>query len=227
MLKLGTTIRTKFKVCDSITLASGVTVPCITGQVGQVDEVSQNGYRYKTDFWDKVLSDQIVQDQIACHDMLGTIEHPIDDDKFLRTPYDEASHVVLKAWVQNHNPYATLGLLNNDKGNQIKALVDVGHKPGVSTRGMGQFDRDQISQFVSDVDYVLISWDIVRSPNFATLKMSEVTDSLIHNPIFKELADMHQIKDSAYKGYDKDLLIDDMGKAIAELQNKFELLKSL
>lgn len=227
MLKLGTTVRTSFRVCDSVTLQSGVTIPCITGQVGQVDVVSQNGYRYKTDFWDKILGDSIVQDSVRQHDMLGTIEHPLDDDKFLRTPYEDASHVVIKAWVENHNPYAVFGLLNNPKGNQIKALVDVGHCPGVSTRGMGQFGKDETSQFVSDVDYLLITWDVVRSPNFSTLKMSEVTDSLIQNPIFKELADMHQIKDSAYKGYDRQLLISDMGKAIADLQEKYEILKSL
>jgi hypothetical protein len=208
-------------------MSSGVTIPCISGQVGQVDVVSQNGYRYKRGFWDKVLGDPIVQDLIKQHDMLGTIEHPQDDNAFLRTPYEDASHIVLKAWVQDSNPFATFGLLNNEKGNQIKALVDVGHCPGVSTRGMGQFGKDEISQFVSDVDYVLIGWDIVRSPNFSTLKMSEITDSLMSNPIFKELTDMHQIKDSAYKGYDKNLLITDMGKAISELQEKFNLLKSL
>lgn len=226
MLKIGTTIRTRFKVCDSVTLTSGVTIPCITGQVGQVDEVSQNGYRYKQGFWDTILNDRVIQETIESHDMLGTIEHPVDDDKFLRTPYEDASHIVLKAWVQNHQPFATFGLLNNEKGNQIKALVDVGHKPGVSTRGMGQFDRDNISQFVSEKDYVLITWDIVRSPNFATLKMAEITDSLISNPIFKELTDMHQIKDSSYKGYDKALLIEDMSKAITDLQEKFNIIKN-
>jgi hypothetical protein len=210
-----------------VKLSSGVTIPCITGQVGQVNEVSQNGYRYKEDFWDKVLGDCVVQDLIKGHDMLGTIEHPTDDEKFLKTPYEDASHIVLKAWVQNHNPFATFGLLNNEKGNQIKALIDVGHRPGVSTRGLGQFDRDSISQFVSDQDYVLITWDIVRSPNFSTLKMEELTGAITDSALFKELVDMHQIKDSAYKGYDKNLLIADMGKAISELQSKYELLKSL
>jgi len=41
------------------------------------------------------------------------------------------------------------------------------------------------------------------------------------------LADMHQIKNSVYTGYDKSKLITDMGKAIEELQKKFEVLKSL
>lgn len=227
MLKLGSTIRTQFKICDSVTLQSGITIPCITGQVGQVDEISQNGYRYKSDFWDIILNDPIVQESILAHDMIGTIEHPIDDDKFLRTPYEEASHIVLKAWVQEHQPFAIFGLLNNEKGNKIKALVDVGHRPGVSTRGLGQFENDNISKFVSPKDYVLITWDIVRSPNFSTLKMDEITDSLIQNPLFKELTDMHKIKDSAYIGYDRNHLIDDMGKTIKELQDKFELLKSL
>lgn len=226
MLKLGTTYKTKFRVTDSVTLSSGVTVPCITGQVGQVDEVSQNGYRYKQTFWDNVLKDSVVQGIINGHDMLGTIEHPEDDDAFLRTPYDQASHIVLKAWTQNHNPFAVFGLLNNEKGNQIKALVDVGHCPGVSTRGMGQFEKDEISQFVSEKDYVLITWDIVRSPNFATLKMSEITDSLTSSPLFKELVSMHELKDSAYTGYNQTKLISDMRNLVSELTDKLNMLEN-
>ena len=56
--KIQSVIKNKFKISDSIQLESGVTCPVITGQVGQVDIVSPNGYRYKTDFWDSVLGDQ-------------------------------------------------------------------------------------------------------------------------------------------------------------------------
>lgn len=227
MYKIQDSFIPKFKITDSYTTPSGVVIPTITGQVGQVDVVSQNGYYYRTNFWDKILSDSVIQEQISAHDMLGTIEHPEDDDKFLRTPYTEASHVVLKAWVQDHNPFAMFGLLNNELGNQIKALVDVGHKPGVSTRGMGQFGRDSKGQYVDENDYVLIVWDIVRSPNFATLKMDPVTDSIIQHPIFRELCDAHQIKDSAYNGYNRSQLLTDMGKMIEELQHKFALLSKL
>ena len=216
--KIQSVRKTRFRVADSIVLDSGVTIPCITGQVGQVDVISQNGYRYRTNFWDTVINDSIIQKQIESRDMLGMIEHPEDDDEYLKTPYDKAALAVIKAWVDNHNPYAILGLLNNEHGNKIKALVDVGHHPGVSTRGLGSYDRDSTSQYVSEDNYLLITWDIVVSPNFSDLKMSPVTDSLTSSPLFKELCQMHQLKDSAAADYNASKLIQEMDFAILNLQ---------
>jgi len=224
--KISSAYKSQFRITDSITLDSGVKVPCITGQVGQVGVVSQNGYRYKEDFWTKILGQASNQELINDHRMLGMIEHPTDDDEFLATPYDKASHIVLKAWVQDGQPYATFGLLNNPQGNAIKALTDVGFKPGVSTRGMGQFGNDQISQYVDDKDYMLITWDIVKTPNFSELSMSPVTDSLMSHPLFKELCQAHQLKDSSFEGYNQQALISDMGKMISELNAKWNLLTS-
>ena len=219
--------RNKFKISDSVTLSTGVTIPCITGQLSQVEVISQNGYRYKRGFWDKVLSDQCVIKSIDDRDMLGQIEHPTDDDEYLKTPYQKASHVILKVWIQDGNPFGTFGLLNNEAGNAIKALVDVGHHPGVSTRGLGSFGKDDISQYVSDENYLLLGWDIVTNPNFETLKMDKVSDSLRSNPIFKELTAMHQLKDSSDEHYDRGKLILDIKSAIADIQSKVNILETL
>lgn len=225
MLKIQSVKKNIFKISDSIMLDSGVTVPCITGQCGEVDVVSQNGYRYKMGFWDKVLSDSCVQQAIQNRDVFGMIEHPVDDDAFLKTPYDLASHVIIKAWVQSGNPFATFGLLNNEKGNQIKALIDVGHHPGVSTRGLGSFDKDEVSQYVCDSDYMFITWDIVRSPNFSDLKLDKVTDSLMKSPVFNELVQMHGLKDSVDEHYSKSKLLKCMDDAISSLIEFKNLLK--
>ena len=217
MLKLSTSFQPTFKISDSL-VCQGSSCPCITGQVGEVDVVSPNGYRYKTDFWDKVLQDSLVQSQIDSRDVLGTIEHPTDDESYLRTPYEEASHVVIKAWTQNHQPFATFALLNNPKGNAIKALLDIGHKPGVSTRGMGNFTTDSISQFVESDGYIFITWDIVRNPNFCNLKMDAISDSLSSHPLFKELCDMHHVKDNlSDTSYNIQSLKRDMNSVVQQL----------
>lgn len=215
--KISSVFKSSFKICDSVVTESGVTIPQIVGQVGEVDVVSQNGYRYKINFWDTILNQPIVQQQIQNRDMINCIEHPLDDDEFLKTSYPNASHVVMKAWVKNHNPYAILGLLNNQHGNAIKALIDVGCHPGVSTRGLGNFGYDDISQYVDDKDYILLGWDIVKNPNFASLKMDKVSDSLRTNPIFTELCEMHQLKDSADEHYSRERLLSDMKLAIESL----------
>lgn len=218
--KIESTCRTKFKVCDSRRTEDGAIMPVIYGQCGEVDKVSGNGYRYKRGFWDAVFANGAVEQSIRNRDMLGMIEHPLDDNDFVKTPYDKASHVVLNAWVgDDGNPYAEFGLLNNRAGNDIKALVEVGHRPGVSTRGFGTFGNDDISQFVEHDGYVLITWDIVRSPNFGDLKMDRVSDSLMASPIFKELSEMNGLRDCGRDyGHNKERLKADMAKAIEALQ---------
>ena len=205
--KLQTVERSRFRVCDSVYVTDdGITIPTLVGQTGKVDFVSQNGYRYKRGFWDKVLSDSTLMESIRNRDILGMIEHPKDDDSYIKTPYTLASHVILDAWVEDGNPFAKIGLLNNEQGNTLKALCDVGHQLGVSTRGLGNIEQDAESPFISDSDYCFITWDIVRCPNFGDLKMSAVSDSLMHNSMFKELVGMHELKDSADEHYNEQKL---------------------
>jgi len=210
--------RHKMHICDSKVLENGTTMPVIMGQCSEVEVVSQNGYYYKRDFWDKVLSQKSVQDAIHNRDMFGMIEHPTDDDAYLKTPYDKASHVVLDAYVdQNGNPIAQFGLLNNEQGNNIKALIEVGHRPGVSSRGLGEMASDEKGQYVTSDGYAFITWDIVRSPNFSELKLDKVTDSLRATPLFQELVQMNHLRDSADEHYSKINLQKDMKAAIDAL----------
>lgn len=219
MLNKIQTIRgNKMRICDSLTLDSGVTVPMIQGQVSEVDVMSQNGYYYKRDFWKKILSNPQIQDSIRNHDMLGMIEHPTDDEDYLKTPYDKASHFVHKAWVESDgNPYAQFGLLNNEQGNNIKALIEIGHRTGVSSRGLGEMATDEMGQYVTDDNYMFLTWDIVRSPNFADLKLDKVTDSLRQSPVFKELVQMNHLHDSADEHYSQSGLLKNMDAAINAL----------
>lgn len=219
--------KSRMKVCDSMVTESGVTIPLITGQTGVAGVMSQNQYAYPLNFWDEVLARPEVCNLINSKECRGTIEHPNDDEEFMCTSYENTSHIVTKAWTQNHQPFATFALLNNPKGNAIKALIDVGATIGVSTRGMGQFGRTELGNTVMIEDYMFITWDLVKAPNFSELRMSPVTDSLMESPTFKALAEMHHLKDSAYKGYNRENLIHEMGMAIEDLQKKFDILKSL
>lgn len=215
--KIQTTRGNKMRICDSLNL-NGVTVPIIQGQVSEVEVMSQNGYYYKRDFWRNILGQPCIQDSILSHDMLGMIEHPTDDEDYLKTPYDKASHFVHKAWVESDgNPYAQFGLLNNEQGNNIKALIEIGHKVGVSSRGLGEMANDEKGQYVTDNNYMFLTWDIVRNPNFADLRLDKVTDSLRSNPIFKELVQMNQLKDSADEHYQQSSLLKNMDTAINAL----------
>lgn len=226
MLKIQTSTKTKFKICDAVQLGNGIMCPVIQGQCSEVEVISQNGYRYRGGFWDRVLKNEIVIDSISSRDMFGMIEHPEDDDAFMRTPYKEASHVVLKAWCDKGNPFAQFGILNNTEGNALKALVDIGHKPGVSTRGLGAFGKDDTSQFVDEANYGFITWDIVNNPNFAKLKMDKVTDSLRKTSQFEEFTEMFHLRDSVDESYNRQNLLDDMEKIKLSLIKVHNYLQS-
>lgn len=215
--------KTRLRVCDSEIDISGNRIPIVEGELSDVDVVSPNGYRYKRGFWDKVLSQPCVKEMIANRECLGMIEHPEKDEEYMKTPYDKASHVVLSVTVNNGVPYGRFGLLNNPRGNDIKALVDVGVPIGVSTRGLGDILSDSISEYVDDENYGLITWDFTTRPNFPKY-MNPVSDSLRESPLYREFVQMRQLVDSNPSDvrYDNDLK-----KMVKEMREKCDRILNM
>lgn len=224
--KVESTIKSQFKIVDSITLPSGEHAPCIQGRASHSDVRSQKGYRYRRGFWDKVISDPKIQQKIANRDMLGMVEHPLDDDDYFYTPYDKASHIIMRAWMKDSDPWIVAALLNNEMGNNIKALVDLGHCPGISTRGLGDYLHDDVSDYIDENNYMLITWDIVRAPNFEDIKLSRVPDSLMSHPLYKEVVSMYGLRDSVDEHYNRERLLSDISNALQALSSIERGLKS-
>lgn len=217
--KIQSTIVTKFRVTDSIqNPETGEVMPCITGRASHVDVISQKGYRYPKGFWDKVINDDELQTRIENRDVLGMIEHPTDDMDFMCTPYDKAAVVCLKAWVEDYEPFITLGILNNPNGSYVKSLVEVGHRPGCSTRAFGDYGDDAKGKFVVEDGFYCVGWDIVRAPNFEDIRMDKVSDSLENSPVFRELMQMTQLRDSVTEDFNRDVLRGQIAKAIEALR---------
>jgi hypothetical protein len=191
----------------------------IQGQVSSEEEPSQKGYRYVTGHWQKTINDDGIQQLIRDRQMLGQIEHPTDgegDYNYLSTPYDKASHVITRAWIddRSNNPWAELSLLNNEHGCKIKALLELGHQPGVSTRGLGEIKQDSLGDYIEDKGYSLISWDIVRSPNFPSLRLKQVCDSVE----FKDLVQATQLRDGGSTSFDRNKLLKQIENMSLELR---------
>lgn len=223
--KIQSVVKTRFRVTDAITLNDGTRCPCITGLASHTEVVSQKGYRYRAGFWEKQINNPELQARIENRDMLGMIEHPISDEEYMSTPYDKASHIIIRAWMEGKDPAITAALLNNPQGNAIKALIDLGHRPGTSTRGFGMQSRDDVSEYVEPEGFALITWDIVRTPNFEDLKMDKVSDSVRQLPAFKELVQMHGLHDSVDDHYSESSLLRDIDSAITYLRSVQERLR--
>lgn len=200
-------------------------MPCITGKASHVEVISAKGYRYRRGFWDKVIKDEQLQSNIENRNVLGMIEHPLNDSDFLVTPYDKAAVVCLKAWVESGEPWITLGILNNPNGVLVKSLIEVGHRPGCSTRALGDYSSDEVSSFVVEDGFKCIGWDVVRAPNFEDIRMDRVSDSMENSPVFKELMQMTQLRDSVSEDFDRVKLSRDIDRVVEALMSLKSNLK--
>lgn len=204
MKKIQTSIESRFRICDSMTDASGNKIPIIYGPLSSEEEISKKGYRYRSGFWNKILSQPYIQEQINSRQMLGMIEHPEADDEYMATPYDKAALVVMKVDVEDGTPMGTLALPNNPQGNALKALAELGVPIGISTRAFGDVLHDEVSDFIDDDSFALITWDATRKPNLTSAYTAKLTDSILSNPLYQGLLDAYQIRDSHQSdNYDK------------------------
>lgn len=206
MKRIVTSSMSKFKIMDSIIDNVGNKIPMIYGPLSFEEVQSKKGYRYRDGFWNKILSNEKVIEDIESHSMLGMIEHPKDDADYIKTPYDKASHVIWNVDLKKGVPYGTIALLNNINGNAMKALADLGVPIGVSTRGLGEFLSDSVSEFIDEDSYALITWDFTRNPNLEKAVLSKVTDSFMETPIFREFIDAYKLRDSVDESYDHERL---------------------
>ena len=227
MKKIITSSTSKFRVIDSVTDASGNKIPIIYGPLSFEEVPSQKGYRYRSGFWQKALSNPAVEDSIKNHSMLGMIEHPVSDEEYFKTPYDKASHVVWNVEIKDGVPYGTMALVNNQYGNSIKALADLGVPIGVSTRGLGDYCQDSVSEYIDEDSYALITWDFTRNPNLQGASMSKITDSFMQTPLFKQFVEAYQLRDSVDESYSRDKLKAEMAKMRDVMKEQLEKLNSM
>ena len=108
--------------------------------------------------------------------------------------------------------------MNNTNGNNIKALVDVGVLRSVNTRIRGGELNDSISNYIDEDNYTLLTWDIVNNPNFESLRMSQISDSMRQLPLFKELVESYGLRDSKAQDYNHNNLKKDIDSIIQTLQ---------
>lgn len=210
----------QFRIMDSVSDQSGNKIPVIYGPLSATEVASAKGYRYKEGFWRNVLSRASVKEVIDSRRMLGMIEHPIEDSEYLSTPYEKASHLVIAVDLQGSTPYGQMALLNNPLGNTIKALADLKVPIGVSTRGMGSYEKDDISQFIDDESFGLITWDFTRNPNLKGSDLyMKVTDSLQNSPLFSEFAALQGIRDSAEHVITREEVLEELAKMKTNLNN--------
>lgn len=131
------------------------------------DGVSRNKRFYPKQLWEKVLSDEPVQQKLKTRTMFGTIGHDTElNDKTLQEGL--FSHITTKAYIDSEGRGIGEALiLNTPSGRILNTLLRAGSELFVSSRADGRFKGTKNGLPVVDENtYSLKGWDFVLSPGF-------------------------------------------------------------
>ena len=151
----------------------------IPGRFSVCDCVNGNNRRYSKKVWEKNLqSGSILQESIQRNSAFGLLEHPKDGIVTLLSPI---SHHVTKAEMieskdaQGQAVCEVVGeivLLDTDEGKKLKALIEGGYNPLVSSRGYGSLSKATDGVDEVQEDYVCEGWDVVIKPSFEQAELT-------------------------------------------------------
>jgi hypothetical protein len=158
---------------------SGGSLTKIPGRFSVCDCVNGNNRRYRRPVWEKNLqTGSILQESIRRNAAFGLLEHPKDGVISLLSPISH--HVTSAKMVESRDAagkpvtevVGEITLLDTLEGNKLKALIEGGYNPLVSSRGYGSLER--ASDGVDEVqeDYVCESWDVVIKPSFEQAELT-------------------------------------------------------
>ena len=160
----------QFEVIESLN-ESGNTIKKyhIKGIYSTIGEKNRNGRVYPYPLWEEQVNHYQNYIKNGSINTLMEYEHPA------RTNVDQMQAVAkileLKISDDKKYVYGDAVLLDNEKANQLKSLIDNGIKISVSSRGVGSVKDGKVQSFK------LITYDIVPNPSDFNATMNGVCES--------------------------------------------------
>jgi len=140
-----------------------------------------------------------VQEQITFRRMIGEMDHPGDGN----TSLNRISHVITKLEMKDKEVYGEYETLSNDKGKNLKAILQDKVGIGISSRGSGHVINKGDTLEVAD-DYQLITFDCVHDPSTPNaypallseqvINLIEITASTDENDLLSNFYEVMRIK---------------------------------
>lgn len=121
---------------------------------------NRNGRIYPTELLEKELN-RYEDNYINANRAVGELGHPEGP----KINEDRISHKIVEMRREGNDFYGKAKLLSTPMGNLAKTLIDEGVKIGVSTRGLGNVQRNSISGIMEVRDFHLVTVDIVTDPS--------------------------------------------------------------
>jgi len=156
------------------TRADGKNVWRIPGRLSECDKVNGNNRRYSRAVWESNMKPESrLMSLIKNNEAWGLLEHPKDGIVNLESPISHSTvSAVLKEDGTVEGEIAIIDYGEMSPGRKLKALIEQGYNPMVSSRGFGSLVKG--TDGVDDVqnDYVCEGWDVVKQPSFETAQLT-------------------------------------------------------
>lgn len=139
----------------------------LSGVLQRADSKNQNGRCYPR----AILAREVenYKKAVAEGRAVGECDHPDKSVVELRN----VSHVVREIDWRGNDVIGRVEILNTPSGQILKSLMESGIKLGISSRGVGEVQRDENGVDVVDESFVLICFDVVSEPSTHGAWLSE------------------------------------------------------
>jgi hypothetical protein len=169
--------RSKTPVAES--RPNGSSFTRIPGRFSVCDCVNGNNRRYGRKVWEKNLQPgSVLKESISRNAAFGLLEHPKDGIVTLLSPISH--HVTDAKMIESTDAQGRkitevvgeIALLDTEEGKKLKALIEGGYNPLVSSRGYGSLSKATDGVDEVQEDYVCEGWDVVIKPSFENAELT-------------------------------------------------------
>lgn len=144
----------------------------VTAQIQEADSQNENGRRYPSQLWDRILANQSeFVERLNNRDVLAEVEHPESGNTHL----GRVSHLWERVWRDGCKIMGECIILKTPEGQKLDELLAVGHPLGFSSRGRGEtFTASDGIEEVREEDYFLDTFDAVAKPSVTAARTQSV-----------------------------------------------------
>ena len=193
----------------------------IKGVFSTISEKNKNGRIYPAHLWEREVAKYQEHIKAGSINRLCEWEHPA------RGAVDpmQAVACIDKLYIQGNKVLGEATILDNEKGNQLKTLIDNGIKLSVSSRGTGKVGHNGVVE-----SFNLITYDLVANPSDYNATMEGfITESkesfILENGELKEFKEEKITGDKITEIFKNALKVSNTNESISLVSIYFNKLK--
>jgi len=165
-------MRDSLKLDESVKVQKKGCLGTLKGPCADFINPTRNNNLYGRKLWENVFNDDIVKESLEDHILIGELDHPLDGR--LESLAKEAC-IVMTDYEFDDNKGLLLGtfdILDTERGQCLKKLLDYGCKIGVSSRGEGEVTQKEGVDVVDENSFTFVAFDAVVLPAVRSAKPS-------------------------------------------------------